>query len=197
MAKARFVASLHLRYGMIANLLKQRRNRELIDRLHERVVAAARRPALFLPPYDVPDTIEGRFDLLVLLSTLVLRRLENLPEPAPEVAQELVDTIFEQLDAGLRETGVGDLAVPKRMKKLAEVFIGRSAAYRGALAQNGSAFTAAIARNIYGEETADGRSQALAAYCRNALAAFERVGLAELLADPPFPDAETIDVRPH
>jgi len=64
---------------MIANLLRQRGNRKLIADLHGRIVAAARRPALFLPPYGVPDTIEGRFDLLMLIAILLLRRLESLP----------------------------------------------------------------------------------------------------------------------
>ncbi|MBV9393647.1 MAG: ubiquinol-cytochrome c chaperone, partial [Methylobacteriaceae bacterium] len=103
---------------MLTNLLRPRSNRRLINDLHGRIVAAARRPALFLPPYGIPDTLDGRFDLLVLLTILVLRRLESLPEPGPEIAQELVDAVFEHLDADLREMGVGDLAVPKRIKKL-------------------------------------------------------------------------------
>lgn len=182
---------------MIANPFRQRGNRRVIERLHERVVAAARRPALFLPPYGVPDTIEGRFDLLVLLSILTLRRLENLAEPGPEVAQDLMDTVFEHLDAGLREMGVGDLAVPKRMKKLAEAFAGRNVAYRAALAQNGPGLADALARNIYGQEAAEGRAIALAAYCRRAIAALERADLAQLLANAHFPDPEAIDVCPR
>jgi cytochrome b pre-mRNA-processing protein 3 len=179
---------------MIVNLLRSRGNRQVIARLHDRVVAAARRPALFLPPCDVPDTLEGRFDLLVLFSVLLLRRLENLPEPAREIAQALVDSLFEHLDVGLREMGVGDFGVPKRMKKLAEAYIGRNAVYRNALAQSGPAFAEALARNIYGYEGVDSRAQALAAYCRRAADALDRAKLAELLEDPPFPDPETIDV---
>ena len=182
---------------MIANLLRQRGNRKLIADLHGRIVAAARRPALFLPPYGVPDTIEGRFDLVMLIAILLLRRLESLPEPGPEIAQELVDALFEHLDAGLREMGVGDLAVPKRIKKLAEAFGGRNAAYREALATGDPAFASAIARNIYGEAVPDGRASALAAYCHEAIAGIERAGLAELLADPPFPEPETVHVPPR
>ena len=63
---------------MLTNLLPRPGNRQLIENLHGRIVAAARRPALFLPPYEVPDTLDGRFDLLVLLTVLVLRRLESL-----------------------------------------------------------------------------------------------------------------------
>jgi cytochrome b pre-mRNA-processing protein 3 len=117
-----------------------------------------------------------------------------VPDPAPEIGQALVDTVFEHLDAGLREMGVGDFGVPKRMKKLAEAYTGRNAAYRAALAQSGQAFAEVLARNIYGRECADSRAQALATYCRGAIAALENAELANLLDDPPFPDPETIDV---
>jgi cytochrome b pre-mRNA-processing protein 3 len=180
---------------MLSNLLRPSSNRRLINDLHGRIVAAARRPALFLPPYAVPDTLDGRFDLLVLLMVLLLRRLESLPDPGREIAQEVVNAMFEHLDTDLREMGVGDLAVPKRIKKLAGVFAGRSAAYRDALDRTGNAFTAAIARNIYGRETADGDANALAAYCLEVIAALERAELTMILADPPFPDPELNHAR--
>jgi cytochrome b pre-mRNA-processing protein 3 len=182
---------------MLTNLLRPRSNRRLINDLHDRIVAAARRPALFLPPYAVPDTLDGRFDLLVLLTILVLRRLESLPEPGPEIAQELVNAVFDRLDADLREMGVGDLAVPKRMKKLAGAFAGRSAAYREALDRNGTALATALARNIYAmyAEKIDCGPDALAAYCRETVAALERTDLIRILADPPFPDPDLNDAR--
>jgi cytochrome b pre-mRNA-processing protein 3 len=180
---------------MIANLLRARGNRQLIEALHGAVVAAARRPALFLPPYEVPDTLEGRFDLLVLFSLLVARRLESLPAPGPEIAQDLVDTLFSQLDSNLREMGVGDFGVPKRMKRLAEAFWGRSAAYRGALGKDEPAFAAAIARNIYGREVADAAANALLGYCRQLTAELDQADLAQILAEPSFPDPEAIHVR--
>jgi cytochrome b pre-mRNA-processing protein 3 len=130
------------------------------------------------------------------LSILVLRRLESLPEPGREIAQSLVDRLFQHLDAGLREMGVGDLRVPKRMKKLAEAFGGRSGAYRAALAQGNGAFAAALARNIYGTDVADGRVVALADYAGRAMSELDRADLARILADPwVFPDPEMIDVR--
>jgi cytochrome b pre-mRNA-processing protein 3 len=181
---------------MIGNFLRSRGNRQTITALHSAIVAAARRPELFLPPYEVPDTTEGRFDLLVLFSVLVALRLESLPAPGPEVAQELVNTLFEHLDAGLREMGVGDLAVPKRIKKLAEAFSGRSAAYRSALAGSEPLFAAAVARNIYGSDSVDPRADALAAYCHRAVAQLEQAELPNILARPPFPDPETSHARP-
>jgi cytochrome b pre-mRNA-processing protein 3 len=126
---------------------------------------------------------------------LLARRLESLPAPGPEIAQELVDTLFAQLDSNLREMGVGDFGVPKRMKKLAEAFSGRSAAYRDALGKDEPAFAAAVARNIYGREAADAPANALLSYCRQLTAEFDQADLAQILAAPPFPDPEAIHVR--
>ena len=91
--------------------------------------------------------------------------------------------------------GVGDLTVPKRIKKLAETFGGRNAAYRDALGRAKPAFTAALARNIYGSDEADARAVALAAYCENAIHELESAGLAEILAGLPFPDPELNHAR--
>jgi cytochrome b pre-mRNA-processing protein 3 len=186
-----------LSYGMIMirNFLRARGNRRVIEALHGRIVAAARNPALFLPPYAVPDTLEGRFDLLVLLATLIVRRLENLPDPGREIAQGVVDCLFQHLDSGLREMGVGDLAVPKRMKKLAGDFGGRGAAYRDTLGKGREAFAGALARNIYGHGVADERALALADYARRSIEQLERADLTQILDDPPpFPDLELTDV---
>jgi cytochrome b pre-mRNA-processing protein 3 len=181
---------------MIRNLLRARGNRRVIEVLHGRIAAAARNPALFLPPYVVPDTLEGRFDLLVLLATLVVRRFESLPDPGREIAQGVVDCLFQHLDSGLREMGVGDLAVPKRMKKLAGDFGGRSAAYRETLEKGREAFAGALARNIYGSDVADERALALADYARRSIEQLERMDLSQILDDPsPFPDPELADAR--
>jgi cytochrome b pre-mRNA-processing protein 3 len=181
---------------MIRNLLRARGNRRVIEILHGRIAAAARNPALFLPPYAVPDTMEGRFDLLTLLATLLVRRLESLPEPGREIAQGVVDCLFQHLDRGLREMGVGDLAVPKRMKKLAEAFGGRSAAYLDTMNKGHEAFAGALARNIYGLGVADERVLALADYARRSIDQLERADLMQILNDPsPFPDPELADVR--
>ncbi len=85
-------------------------------------------PALYLA-LGVPDTVEGRFEALCLHVVLVLRHLRRLPAPAADIAQDLVNSVFAQLDSSLRELGVGDMGVSKRMKKLAQAFYGRAAAY--------------------------------------------------------------------
>ena len=135
---------------MIFKLLRKDPRRAVIEGLHDEIVAAARQPRLYAE-LGVPDTLEGRFEALCLHVLLVLRRLRALPAPAAEIGQELVDHVFRQLDRSLREMGVGDFGVPKRMKKLAQAFYGRARAYDGALeAKDREALAAALARNMTG-----------------------------------------------
>ena len=131
-------------------LFRRSNNRQVIDRLHGEIVAMVRQPSLYRD-YGVEDTFEGRFELLVLISALFVRRLALLPAPGPDLAQELTDGVFAALDSSLREMGVGDLAVPKRMKKLASSFLGRRQAYEeGLRASDGEALAVALSRNVHG-----------------------------------------------
>lgn len=162
-------------------LFGQRRalaNREMIGRLNEDIVAAVCRPAFFIQG-GVADTFNGRFELLVLHTALVVRRLRALPDPAGAAAQDLVDTVFRNLDPALRELGVGDMAVPKRMKRLAEGFVGRSVAYEAALDQPGGRTLAdTLSRNIFaGTREADD----LAGYVRAAVAVLDGLDLDALM----------------
>ncbi|GJD35574.1 ubiquinol-cytochrome C chaperone family protein [Methylobacterium aerolatum] len=168
--------------------------RRLIVGLHGAISDAARHPALYTGLH-VPDTVEGRFESLSLHVYLVLRRLDRLPPPAADVAQELVDSIFAELDASLRELGVSDMGVGKRMKKLGASFYGRVSGYDEAMkAQAGgdAALRHALARNILGAAGAgeeDLAAAPLARYVRAAEAALARADLDALLtAGPPFPD---------
>ncbi|MFL5110364.1 MAG: ubiquinol-cytochrome C chaperone family protein, partial [Microvirga sp.] len=89
---------------MILSLFRKHPRAPLIEGLHGRIDDAVRQPALYLR-LAVPDTVEGRFECLVLHVVLVLRRLRRLPSPAKDVAQDLVDAFFRQLDGSLREMG--------------------------------------------------------------------------------------------
>ena len=123
--------------------------RAVIDRLHGEIMAAARQPAIYRD-YAVADTVDGRFEALALMAGLALRRLSALPAPGPVIAQDLLDEIFSRLDANLREMGVGDVTVPKRMQKFASALLGRRKAYEAALdAGDAEALAAALARNLY------------------------------------------------
>jgi cytochrome b pre-mRNA-processing protein 3 len=159
---------------MIFGLFRKNPHREAVERLHEKIVAQSRLPAFFLPPYGVPDTLVGRFEILTLNAGLVLRRLNQPPEPGPEVSQALSNAIFSHFDDALREIGISDVGVPKKMKKLAGAFMGRGAAYARAFEQDEAQLAAALARNVLGGA---GDGAALAAY---ALAARKR------LADTPL-----------
>ncbi|HYD85927.1 MAG TPA: ubiquinol-cytochrome C chaperone family protein [Vitreimonas sp.] len=116
------------------------------EQLLEIVTAVSRNPAFF-GPGRAPDTLEGRFEMMTLIASLALMRLQREGELAP-LAQAFTDQLFRQFDAGLRETGVSDTAVPKRMHKLAGDFYGRLGAYAAAVeAGDGAALGEAIARN--------------------------------------------------
>ncbi|MFM8700779.1 MAG: ubiquinol-cytochrome C chaperone family protein [Hyphomicrobiales bacterium] len=156
-----------------------RRNRDLVEKLHATVMIEARQMAFF-SDLGVPDTVEGRFDVLTLHLVLVVRRLNMLPSPGPEIAQDLVDTAFRHFDSALREMGVGDVTVPKRMKALAEAFLGRAKAYEDALRRDvPDALTAAVLRNIYANRAECAAfAGALGAYVRDAVMAYEGAELA-------------------
>lgn len=171
---------------MILGLFRRSANRTVIQRLYEVLVTAARQPALYAQ-LGVPDTFEGRFESLTLHAALVLRRLQAAEAPGPDVAQDLIDTVFKHLDRTLREMGVGDTSVPKRMNKLAEAFLGRSAAYDEALRAGGGALAAAFARNVYGGRD-DGA--ALARYAENVAAALAAMPVQAFIDGTiAFPDA--------
>jgi cytochrome b pre-mRNA-processing protein 3 len=137
---------------VIFRLFRRDSRRVTIATLYERVATASRQPDLFLR-LGIPDTLEGRFESLALHMILVLRALRRMPAPADEVAKDLTDALFRDLDASLREMGVGDTAVPKRMKRLGEAFYGRARAYDGPLeAADEEALAGALGRNAGGGE---------------------------------------------
>ncbi|MGU3665948.1 ubiquinol-cytochrome C chaperone family protein [Methylobacterium sp. A49B] len=174
---------------MIAGLFRRANaRRRAIEDLHVALSLAARRPGLYTR-LGIPDTVEGRFESLCLHAILVLRRLNRLPAPAAEVAQDLVNSVFAQLDASLRELGVGDMGVSKRMKKLGAAFYGRAEGYDAALnAGDTASLRTALVRNVLGGE---GDGTGLAAYVQAADAALAGADLDGLLgAGPPFPEPD-------
>jgi cytochrome b pre-mRNA-processing protein 3 len=152
---------------MILPGFRHRSQNRTIRALYGAVVAQAR-VAAFYADFGVPDTIEGRFDLIVLHLVLLLRRLgsdsdlgrrlgQNLGQ---NLGQDLFDEFCRDLDANLREMGVGDLAVPKRMQGFAEAFYGRQAAYLEAIAAaDREAFENALSRNIFTGNVEDGAAR--------------------------------------
>jgi cytochrome b pre-mRNA-processing protein 3 len=127
---------------------QRRANRAVTDALYGAIVAAARQPT-FYSEWQVPDTPLGRFEMLSVHMFLFLHRMREEPGAAKDLAQSLTDTFFLDVEHSLRELGIGDLGVPKRMKKLARMFYGRAVAYTEALERRDRAALAeALARNI-------------------------------------------------
>lgn len=132
------------------------------DRLLAAVTHASRRAPLF-GAGRIPDTFDGRFEAMALHGALALIRLRT-EHGAEPLAQDFTDRLFRLFDAGLREDGVGDLAVAKRMRGLASSFYGRLEAYGSALAAgDGMALAAALGRNVFADE-AHAYAQVLAAH---------------------------------
>lgn len=173
-----------------------RRDRRLIvDALYEQIVAAARRPGLY-SAWRVPDTPLGRFEMLALHVFLFLHRLRGEEGALREVAQELTDQFFLEVDHSLRELGIGDLGVPKRMKKLARMFYGRLAAYGEAVdGPDRPALAAALKRNIAPDRAVWEEADDLASYVMDAHAVLAGIAGGDLLAGrvtfPPLKDEVT------
>ena len=139
-------------------------NRAITDALYAEIVAAARQPA-FYSDWHVPDTPLGRFEMLSLHMFLFQHRLRGEGGASREIAQTLTDDFFTDVEHSLRELGIGDMGVPKRMKKLAGMFYGRAGAYADALDKNDrTALAAALARNVRPESRDWPEADALAGF---------------------------------
>ena len=174
---------------MIARFFRRGSARgSIVEALHLRINEASRRPGLYTY-LGVPDTVEGRFECLSLHVILVLRRMNQLPPPAADLAQDLVNAVFLQLDSSLRELGVGDFGVPKRMKKLGAAFYGRAAGYDAALdSGDEAALRDTLARNVIASEAPEAGA-GLARYVFAAVASLGEEDLDRIIAEGPrFPD---------
>jgi cytochrome b pre-mRNA-processing protein 3 len=163
--------------------------RGTIETIYGMIVTQAREP-LFYRDLGVSDTVNGRFDLLILHLWMVLRRMR--PAAGGEgLAQALFDRFCADMDANLREMGVGDLTVPKRMQAFGEAFYGRAAAYDRALAEGAEPLAQALGKNILNGTQID-NARRLAAYVGAATAALAAQEDAALLAASwrfPLPDS--------
>jgi cytochrome b pre-mRNA-processing protein 3 len=176
-----------------------RRSRQTlnIDALYGMIVAQARSPAFYVG-YGVPDTVAGRLDMIVLHLVLLLRQLTKnhgqAPGAMPPVGQQLFDRFCRDIDDNFREMGVGDLTVPKEMRKVAEAFYGRAKAYESALAGGSAAvLEAAVTRNVFGVVEPPLGARRLAAYMREASRRLDEQSPDALArAELEFPDPQTV-----
>lgn len=142
--------------------------RKIADALYVEIVAASRRETFF-SEWNVPDTPLGRFEMLSLHMFLFQHRLRGEGGATRRLAQVMIDDFFTDVDHSLRELGIGDLGVPKRIKKLARMFYGRTATYSAALeAGDRPSLVAALARNVMPGIAVWPQADAIAAYVEEA-----------------------------
>nr|CAD6418898.1 ubiquinol-cytochrome c chaperone [Rhizobium sp. Q54] len=143
---------------------KKKQNQPIVDRQYASLTSAARDP-FFYTDLGVPDTVMGRFEMLSIAMILFFRRTAKSGVSGQELAQEIVDAFFQDIDHSIRELGIGDQGVPKRMKKLAGMFYGRLESYAAALdAGDREALALALARNIRPEAADTPSMDGLAAW---------------------------------
>jgi cytochrome b pre-mRNA-processing protein 3 len=142
--------------------------RDKIASLYGAIVAQARAPA-FYSLYGVPDTVAGRLEMLMLHVFLVLRQLHDESGTALQLGQGIFDHFCQDMDDSMREMGVGDLAVPRKMRRIGQAFYERQAAYERALAQTqNNGLAAVIRRNLSAWQEEDIGPEYLATYIRKA-----------------------------
>ena len=178
---------------MISLPFRRSRQTPNIDALYGMIVAQARSQA-FYRDYGVPDTVSGRLDMIVLHLELLLRQLNGPDGAMSPVGRRLFTRFCRDIDDNFREMGVGDLAVPKEMQKVAGAFYGRAKVYESALAADSAeALEAAVARNVFGAAEPPLGAARLAAYMREASRRLETQQLGALgRAALDFPDPETL-----
>ena len=176
---------------------RKKQNQRLVERQYETITRAARRPVFYMD-MDVPDTVMGRFEMISVHLVLYLRASNAAGEIAARIAQELVDAFFEDIDHSIRELGVGDTSVPKRMKRLGRMFYGRAKSYEDAIAVGDTdALAQALGRNIHpmAEDASRPGMRALAHYMMQAneeLAQVPRSAFEAGTVDFPAPTASGV-----
>jgi cytochrome b pre-mRNA-processing protein 3 len=131
---------------------KKNANQRIVERQYAHLTAAARQPHLY-ESLGVPDTVMGRLEMLSAVLILYFRRTRVSGRSGQEIAQQIVDAFFQDVDHSIRELGISDVGVPKRMKKLAGRFYGRLESYATALdASDEEALAQALKRNIYPDD---------------------------------------------
>ncbi len=153
---------------MFAIFSRKKHEAKAAEALYDICFSQARHPG-FYRDFGVPDTIDGRFELLLLHEFMLIERLLSCADKkqAQKISQALFDETFVDMEQSLREAGIGDMGVPKRQRRMMLAFNGRMHAYKDALEAKGAeALEEALERNLYGtvETPAAGDIQAMAFY---------------------------------
>lgn len=170
---------------MIFKLFRKSAPDDAVYAAYNFIVAQSRQPR-FYADWGVPDTVTGRFDMISLHLALVLRRLKA-DSDAKAFGQALVDLFFRDMDRSLREMGTNDLSVPKKVRKMSELFYGLATSLETALSGSDADVEAVLARNIYGAGH-KGAAQ-LARYTRQEAAALETQPVSAIVSGAPIAGA--------
>ena len=158
----------------------RRQKAEMVDALYVKAVAQARQP-VFYAEREVPDTLDGRFDMLVLHVFLLLHRLGADGKPMKRINQALFDLMFADMDRSLRELGVSDMRIGKKVKEMARAFYGRVDAYEPVLGDKPK-LEEALTRNLYrGIEVRADSLSAMAHYIQSQVAALAALDSAVII----------------
>ena len=134
---------------MILSLFRKNTASAEVYAVYSAIVAQSRQPR-FYADWLVPDTVTGRFDMISLHLALLFRRLRAETGERKAFSQAVFDLFFQDMDRSLREMGVGDLGVPKRIQKMGNVFFGLLAAMNQAMdGEDASALQAVLSRNVF------------------------------------------------
>lgn len=155
---------------------------EEVQALYKSIVQQARVPA-FYTDLEVADTVEGRFDMIILHAFCVMRRLKDGEGEVVDFTQSLYDLMFADFDLNLRELGIGDMGLARRVPKMAEAFYGRITVYEEALSQDDDnvALKEALDRNLYRKTPVSDESlNKMAQYLRGQVDKIEKMSLSEL-----------------
>jgi cytochrome b pre-mRNA-processing protein 3 len=141
------------------------------------------RAPVFYAEYGVPDSFDGRFDLLILHVFFVVKRLAHEGRTGRDFNQALFDATFADMDQTLRERGIGDVGVPKHMRRMMKAFNGRMHAYSAALGDD-KALAEALMRNLYGTSVVVDMEKAsrISDYVLRSIAALEKQPLSDIIA---------------
>lgn len=154
---------------------------EEVQKLYTTIVKQSREPA-FYSTFEVADTVEGRFDMIVLHLFVVIRRLKTALPQTEEFQQALYDLMLADMDLNLRELGVGDMGLARRVPKMAEAFYGRAAAYEEGLSDtDNTTLKAALDRNLYRKTPVSDESlEIMAHYLRREAGNLEKTAIEDL-----------------
>jgi cytochrome b pre-mRNA-processing protein 3 len=170
---------------------KRRHERDAAERLYHAVAEASRRPALYAD-LGVPDTLEGRFESLILHLYPVIDRLRGGGDSDGDFSRLLTEVFVTDMDSTLRDMGVGDLSIPRKMRDMFGAFAGRLTAYSAARGDAAS-LAAALERNVYGGAAPPGAAIGLAHYVEGARSALRDVSVAEIKAGSvAYPETQAI-----